>query len=92
MFRLDTLSCALTILSTVLVGRRMWGGLVIAGVNSGVMCLIGLHTQQFAFIPANLFCIAFYAASLRSWMKTQVSKDSACGSAHREPRPGFSPS
>jgi hypothetical protein len=71
MFRLDTLSCALTVLSTVLVGRKMWSGLLVAGVNSVVICLIGLRTQQFGFIPANLFCIAVYAVSLRSWMKRQ---------------------
>jgi len=68
MFRLDTLSCALTVLSTVLVGRKMWGGLVVAGINSVVICVIGVRTQQFGFIPANLFCIGVYLVSLRSWM------------------------
>jgi len=71
MFRLDTLSCALTVLSTVLVGRKMWGGLVVAGVNSVVICAIGVRTQQFGFIPANLFCIGVYAVSLRSWRRGQ---------------------
>lgn len=47
----------------------MWGGLVVAGVNSVVICLIGLRTQQFGFIPANLFCIGVYAVSLRSWRR-----------------------
>jgi hypothetical protein len=69
MFRLDTLSCALTVLSTVLVGKKMWTGLVIAGVNSVVICCIGLRTGQFGFIPANLFCIGVYAVSLRSWRR-----------------------
>jgi hypothetical protein len=69
MLRLDTLSCALTVLSTVLVGRKMWGGLIVAGVNSLVICVIGMRTQQFGFIPANLFCIGVYAVSLRSWMR-----------------------
>ena len=69
MFRLDTVSCALTVLSTVLVGKKMWTGLVVAGVNSLVICVIGLRTQQLGFIPANLFCIAVYAMSLRSWRK-----------------------
>lgn len=68
MLRLDTVSCALTVLSTVLVGRKMWGGLVVAGVNSVVICVIGARTGQFGFIPANLFCIGVYAVSLRSWM------------------------
>jgi hypothetical protein len=69
MFRLDTLSCALTVLSTVLVGRKLWTGLIVAGINSVVICVIGLRTSQFGFIPANLFCIAVYAVSLRSWVK-----------------------
>jgi hypothetical protein len=61
MFRLDTVSCALTVLSTVLVGRKLWTGLVVAGVNSVVICVIGVRTAQFGFIPANLFCIAEFA-------------------------------
>jgi hypothetical protein len=77
MFRLDTLSCALTVLSTVLVGRKLWTGLVVAGVNSVVICWIGLRTQQFGFIPANLFCIAVYAVSVRSWMKGRRKDGSA---------------
>jgi hypothetical protein len=72
MFRLDTLSCALTVLSTVLVGRKLWTGLVVAGINSVVICIIGIRTSQFGFIPANLFCIGVYAVSLRSWRKETV--------------------
>jgi hypothetical protein len=68
MFHLDSVSCALTVLSTVLVGKKLWTGLVVAGVNSVVICVIGLRTAQFGFIPANLFCIGVYAVSLRSWM------------------------
>lgn len=86
MFRLDTLSCGLTILSTVLVGRKMWAGLVVAGVNSLVICCIGLRTGQFGFIPANLFCIGVYAVSLRSWrrgpeaeLRTQNSERAVSG-------------
>ena len=75
MFRMDTLSCALTVLSTVLVGRKMWSGLLVAGVNSVVICVIGLKTQQFGFIPANLFCIGVYAVSLRSWRRGQGAGD-----------------
>jgi hypothetical protein len=71
MFHLDSVSCALTVLSTVLVGKKLWTGLVVAGVNSVVICVIGLRTAQFGFIPANLFCIGVYAVSLRSWMKKQ---------------------
>jgi hypothetical protein len=57
-FRLDYLSCILTIVSTILVA-----------VNSVVICLIGLRTEQFGFIPANVFCIALYGINLRSWRK-----------------------
>jgi hypothetical protein len=71
-FHLDYLSCALTILSTVLVARKMWLGLVVAGINSGLICLIGLRTSQLGFIPANLFCIAVYVVSLRSWLRPQT--------------------
>ena len=73
MVHLDTLSCALTVLSTVLVGRKLWAGLVVAGINSAVICVIGMRTAQFGFIPANLFCIGVYALSLRSWMRKQES-------------------
>lgn len=69
MFRLDYLSCALTVLSTVLVGRKLWSGLVVAGINSVLLCVIGVRTAQFGFIPANLFCIAVYGVSLRSWRR-----------------------
>ncbi|MFY9747221.1 MAG: hypothetical protein WA891_03940 [Acidobacteriaceae bacterium] len=81
MFRLDTLSCALTVLSTVLVGRKLWSGLVVAGVNSVVICVIGLRTAQFGFIPANLFCIGVYAVSVRSWIRERAAR----GVCTREP-------
>lgn len=68
--RLDYVSCALTILSTVLIGRRLWHGWVVAGVNSMIICIIGMRTAQFGFVPANLFCIALYAYNLLNWRKT----------------------
>jgi hypothetical protein len=34
-----------------------------------IVCLIGFHTSQFGFIPANLVCICVYAFSVRSWLK-----------------------
>jgi hypothetical protein len=74
--RLDYLSCLLTVLSTVLVGRKMWHGLVVAGVNSVLICLIGLKTSQFGFIPANLFCIAVYGVSIRSWRRERGGQES----------------
>ena len=57
MFQLDYLSCFLTVVATILVGRKMWTGLVVSGVNSLIVCVIGLHTSQYGFIPANVFCI-----------------------------------
>ena len=71
--RLDYLSCVLTVLSTVLVGKRFWQGWVIAGINSVIVCIIGVKTAQFGFIPANLFCIVLYAFNLRSWRKVEMS-------------------
>jgi hypothetical protein len=65
--RLDYVSCILTVLSTVLVGRRLWYGWIVAGLNSLVICVIGLRTAQFGFVPANLLCMALYLNNLRSW-------------------------
>jgi hypothetical protein len=75
MFRLDYLSCFLTVFATILVGRKMWTGLVVSGINSLIVCVIGLHTSQYGFIPANVFCICIYAFNLRTWLKVQ--KDSS---------------
>ena len=65
--RLDYVSCILTVLSTVLLGRRLWYGWIVAGLNSLIICVIGLRTAQFGFVPANLLCVALYANNLRSW-------------------------
>jgi hypothetical protein len=72
MFHLDYLSCFLTVLATILVGRKSWTGLLVSSANSLIVCLIGLRTSQFGFIPANLFCICVYAFSIRSWLKQQT--------------------
>jgi MFS superfamily sulfate permease-like transporter len=64
---LDYVSCVLTILGTVLLGRKLWQGWIVAAVNSAVVCVIGVRTAQFGFIPANLFCIALYTFNLRTW-------------------------
>lgn len=66
---LDYLSCILTVISTLLVGRKHWGGLLVAAGNSVLICAIGWRTAQFGFIYANLFCIAVYGVSFRSWLK-----------------------
>ena len=71
MFQLDYLSCFLTVVATILVGRKMWTGLVVSGVNSLIVCVIGLHTSQYGFIPANVFCICINAFNLRAWLKVQ---------------------
>jgi hypothetical protein len=67
MLRLDYLSCVLTILSTVMVGRRKWQGWVVAGANSAIISVIGLQTGQWGFVPANAFCIALYLYNIRKW-------------------------
>ena len=69
--RLDYISCVLTILSTVLVGKNLWQGWLVAGANSIIICFMGVRTAQFGFVPANLFCIALYSYNLWSWRKVQ---------------------
>jgi hypothetical protein len=68
---LDYLSCLLTICSTVLVGRRYWQGWVVAGANSVIISLIGLHTSQWGFVPANLFCIVIYFYNIWRWRSAE---------------------
>jgi len=69
LFRLDYLSCVLTIVSAILIGKRCWEGWILATINSAIVCVIGLRTSQLGFIPANLFCIVLYGFNLRSWGK-----------------------
>ena len=71
MLRLDYLSCVLTVASTILVGRRCWEGWLLGGVNSVVMCVIGVRTAQLGFIPANVFCIVMCAINLRAWRRSE---------------------
>jgi nicotinamide riboside transporter PnuC len=71
-FRLDYVSCVLTVISTILIGKRYWEGWILAAVNSAVVCVIGLRTAQLGFIPANLFCIVLYFFNLRSWRKARA--------------------
>ena len=72
MLRLDYLSCLLTVISTILVGRRYWEGWLLAGINSVIMCVIGIRTAQVGFIPANLFCMILYGVNLRAWRKAET--------------------
>jgi len=71
--RLDYLSCVLTITSTILVGRRCWEGWALAAVNSAVICVIGLRTEQLGFIPANVFCLVMSTLNLRAWRRSGTS-------------------
>lgn len=74
MLSLDYLSCFLTILSTVLVGKKLWQGWVVAGANSIIICVTGMRTAEFGFLPANLFCIGLYANNVWNWrLKTQTA-------------------
>src|SRR5580698_7861975 len=84
MFRLDYLSCLLTVVATILLGRKMWTGLVVSGVNSLIVCVIGLHTSQYGFIPANVFCICINAFSLRAWLKVQKDPSESTTDASSE--------
>jgi membrane-bound ClpP family serine protease len=67
LIRLDYLSCILTIVGTVLIGKKLWQGWVVAALNSAVVCVIGLRTAQFGFVPANILCIALYTSNLVNW-------------------------
>lgn len=69
MFRLDYISCILTIGSTILVGKKRWEGWVVAGLNSVLICVIAVNTAQSGFIPANLFCLALYTYNIWQWRK-----------------------
>lgn len=71
MLRLDYVSCVLTILSTILVGKRCWEGWALAAVNSVLICIIGFKTGQWGFIPANVFCIVLYGFNVRTWRKAE---------------------
>ena len=85
MIRLDYLSCLLTVVATILVGRKKWTGLLLSGINSAIVCVIGVHTSQYGFIPANLFCMCIYAFNIRKWRKLQ--KRPSVTETPRGPRP-----
>ena len=73
MLRLDYVSCVLTIVSTILVGRKRWEGWLLGGINSGIVCVIAVRTEQIGFIPANLFCIVLAASNMGEWRKEEIS-------------------
>jgi hypothetical protein len=74
LLRLDSVSCLLTVISTLLVGRKLWQGWVVAALNSVIISIIGMRTAQFGFIPANLFCIVLYARNLSSWRRMRIQE------------------
>src|SRR5438445_10576825 len=84
MFRLDYLSCLLTIVATILLGKKMWTGLVVSGINSLIVCVIGLHTSQYGFIPANVFCICINAFNIRAWLQVQKDPSESTTDANSE--------
>ena len=73
MFRLDYISCVLTIGAAVLLGQKRWQGWLVAVVNSILICDIAVNTSQLGFIPANVFCMVMSAINLRAWRKPGAS-------------------
>lgn len=73
MLHLDYISCLLTVTSTVMVGKRLWQGWILAAFNSIVISFIGFHTGQWGFIPANVFCLLIYCYNIHQWREPQVS-------------------
>jgi len=47
--------------------RSVHYGWVVAALNSVLICVIGVRTSQFGFVPANLFCIVLYAWNYSRW-------------------------
>ena len=87
MLHLDYVSCFLTILSTLLIGKRLWYGWIIAALNSLVVCVIGVQTAQYGFLPGNLLCIVLYAHNLSNW-RPAIQKQAAPSLALENNREG----
>jgi hypothetical protein len=48
---------------------------IVAGATSIIICIIGMRTAEFGFLPGNLFCIGLYANNLRHWrLNAQIAK------------------
>jgi nicotinamide riboside transporter PnuC len=67
---MDYLSCLLTIGSTILVGRKMLIGWIIAGINSILVCVIAYQVHRYGLILANLFCVCLYCINIRKWRRS----------------------
>lgn len=94
MFRLDYISCVLTISAAILLGRKRWQGWLVAGINSILICDIAVNTSQLGFIPANVFCVALYAYNIVGWrkqIKTHPGPDThlRASSEHMDRQSGF---
>ena len=87
MLRLDYISCLLTVVSTILIGRRLWQGWIVAGANSVIICLIGLKTAQTGFIAANVFCLSIYGFNLVNWRANRQENSSSSASDEETPMP-----
>jgi hypothetical protein len=85
MLRLDYISCLLTVVSTILVGRRLWQGWIVAGANSVIICMIGLKTAQIGFIPANVFCLGLYGYNLVNWRSHRQVRGASAASDTQMP-------
>src|SRR5437879_12516920 len=80
----DNASCFLTVLSAILLCKKLWQGWLVAAINSAFVCVIGVRTAQFGFIPANLFCIALYTVNLHTWrFKSQPASNDPEGDLRR---------
>jgi hypothetical protein len=53
-------------------GQTLLGGLGAGGGNSVIICVIGVKTAQFGFVPANLFCLILCGMNLRTWRKAET--------------------
>jgi hypothetical protein len=78
LLRLDHLSRIPTVLATLLIGKKLWQGWVVAAVHSAIVCVV--RTAQFGFVPANLLCIVRYAGNRSNW-RQKSSHDSSAASA-----------
>lgn len=79
---MDYVSCILTLVSTVMVGKKRWQGFAIAGVNSALICVLAHDAKQFGLIPANIFCMALYAKNIRQWRKEEKGAPSGAKHPH----------
>lgn len=71
-----------------MIGRRRWQGWIVASVNSLIICVISVRTEQLGFVPANLFCLGIYAYNMLEWHKSANARGShsELGSVTLEPQ------